>query len=55
MARATLLLLVSSLATYGGSVPLEPGQPGGPWTDQEMGIVKQKVCDLGQKECFHFI
>ena len=25
------------------SVPLEPGQPGGPWTEQEIDIVRAKV------------
>ena len=25
------------------SVPLEPGQPGGPWTSEEIDIVKEKV------------
>ena len=25
------------------SVPLKPGEPGGPWTEQEIGIVRDKV------------
>ena len=25
------------------SVPLKPGEPGGPWTEEEIGIVRDKV------------
>ena len=46
MFRAIFLLLATgsyNLISPCGSVPLEPGQPGGPWTNEEMGIVRQKV------------
>ena len=26
-----------------GAVPLQPGQPGGPWTNDELEIVREKV------------
>ena len=29
--------------SVGGSVPLAPGQPGGPWTSEEIDIVRDKV------------
>ena len=31
------------------SVPLEPGQPGGPWTSEEIDIVRDKV--IGMMDC----
>ena len=43
MRSAQFLLLSSSLFLLCECVPLEPGQPGGPWTDEEIGIVRQKV------------
>ena len=33
------LALISSALT----LPLEPGQPGGPWTSEEIDIVRDKV------------
>ena len=33
------LALISSALT----LPLEPGQPGGPWTSEEIEIVRDKV------------
>ena len=35
-----VLALSFSLAI---SVPLEPGQPGGPWTEEEIDVVRAKV------------
>ena len=35
-----VLALSFSLAI---SIPLEPGQPGGPWTEEEIEIVRAKV------------
>ena len=34
------LLLLTSFAS---SIPLEPGQPGGPWSSEEVEIVRDKV------------
>ena len=35
-----VLALSFSLAI---SIPLEPGQPGGPWTEEEIDVVRAKV------------
>ena len=40
MLYSLVLALLFSLAI---SVPLEPGQAGGPWTKEEIGIVRAKV------------
>ena len=37
------LLVFVSLISLAKSVPLEPGQPGGPWTEEEIDIVREKV------------
>ena len=37
------LLVLAPLFSLAISVPLEPGQPGGPWTEQEIDIVRAKV------------
>ena len=37
------LLVFVSLISFAKSVPLEPGQPGGPWTEEEIDIVREKV------------
>ena len=36
-------LIVANLFSIILSVPLEPGQPGGPWTEEEIDIVRDKV------------
>ena len=38
-----LLLTFGILLHFVGSEPLMPGQPGGPWTDEELDIVREKV------------
>ena len=40
MLYSLVLALLFSLAI---SVPLEPGQPGGPWTEEEIDVVRAKV------------
>ena len=37
------LLILALLFSLVISVPLEPGQPGGPWTEEEIDIVRAKV------------
>ena len=37
------LLILAILINLARSVPLEPGQPGGPWTEAEIDIVREKV------------
>ena len=37
------LLIKVVLVPYVLCVPLEPGQPGGPWTEEEIDIVREKV------------
>ena len=37
------LLIKVGLLSYVLSVPLEPGQQGGPWTEEEIDIVREKV------------
>ena len=39
-------LIVANLISIVMSVPLEPGQPGGPWTKDEIDIVRDKVIFL---------
>ena len=36
-------LITANLISIVVSVPLEPGQPGGPWTEEEIDIVRDKV------------
>ena len=36
-------LILALLFSFVVSVPLEPGQPGGPWTEEEIDIVRAKV------------
>ena len=38
-----IALLGSFLISLAVSTPLEPGQPGGPWTEDEIDIVRDKV------------
>ena len=38
-----LLIKVALISTV-VSDRLEPGQPGGPWTEEEISIVREKVC-----------
>ena len=38
-----LLLTFGILLHFVGSEPLMAGQPGGPWTDEELDIVREKV------------
>merc|ERR1712002_1398627 len=40
MSQLTVLCCVLGLIN---AVPLQPGQPGGPWTDEEIFIVKEKI------------
>ena len=35
--------ILSLLVSLVISVPLEPGQPGGPWTEEEIDVVRAKV------------
>ena len=39
----SLLFLLLLLVPLGNSTPLEPGQKGGPWTEEELDIVREKV------------
>ena len=39
----SLLLLLLLFVPLGNSTPLEPGQNGGPWTEEELDIVREKV------------
>ena len=39
----SLLLLLLLFVPLGNSTPLEPGQNGGPWTEEELDIVQEKV------------
>ena len=41
-----LLLTFGTLLCFVESEPLNPGQPGGAWTDEELEIVREKVCIL---------
>ena len=38
-----LLLLGSPLVPLLSGVPLEPGQPGAPWTEEEVEVTREKV------------
>ena len=40
-----LLFVISWITVFSNvrSEPLEPGQPGGPWTELEIDIVREKV------------
>ena len=38
-----LLLLGSPLVPFLSGVPLEPGQPGAPWTEEEVEVTREKV------------
>ena len=38
------LLIKVALITTVVSDRLEPGEPGGPWTEEEISIVREKVC-----------
>ena len=38
-----LLLLLGTFLSFVQSGPLAPGQPGGPWFDDEIDIVREKV------------
>ena len=44
-------LIVANLISIVMSVPLEPGQPGGPWTKDEIDIVRDKVIFLFNTKC----
>ena len=37
------LFMLLFLVPYGYSTPLEPGQEGGPWTEEEIDIVREKA------------
>ena len=39
----SLLFLLLLFVPLGNSTPLEPGQKGGPWTEEELDIVREKV------------
>jgi hypothetical protein len=51
------LVIFASLVFLAKAVPLEPGQPGGPWTEEEINIVRDKVnrlmeCQMEAVEVF---
>merc|ERR1712223_626862 len=51
------LLVFVSLISLAKSVPLEPGQSGGPWTEEEIDVVREKVnrlmeCQMEAVEVF---
>ena len=37
------MIKIALLSSVVIAVPLEPGQPGGPWTEDEIDIVRDKV------------
>ena len=37
------MLLLLLLSTPSLATPLEPGQPGGPWSEQEVAVAQEKV------------
>ena len=43
MTALKFCILVIAFIPFGSSVPLEPGQPGGPWSSEEIDIVREKV------------
>ena len=45
-----ILLALISLAS---TLPLEPGQPGGPWTSEEIDIVRDKVSNKVRLRIFN--
>ena len=38
-----LVIFLTFLVSFVHSAPLEPGQMGGPWTEEEIDIVRDKV------------
>ena len=44
-----LLISIGVLGSISVSEPLQPGEPGGPWTEQEINIVRQKVLLVNEK------
>ena len=37
------IFILIALISLASTLPLEPGQPGGPWTSEEIDIVRDKV------------
>ena len=46
------LFILLFLVPYGYSTPLEPGQEGGPWTEEEIDIVREKAHPFHFKSVF---
>lgn len=49
------LFILLFLVPYGYSTPLEPGQEGGPWTEEEIDIVREKAHPFHFKSVFFFV
>ena len=47
-------LITANLISIVVSVPLQPGQPGGPWTEEEIDIVRDKVIFLLNYYAFYY-
>ena len=43
MWKFLLVHLLGTIFPFSHSVPLKPGQPGGPWTEQEVEVTVEKV------------
>ena len=43
MWKFLLVLLLGTIPRFSHGVPLEPGQPGGPWTEHEVEVTIEKV------------
>ena len=46
-----LWFLIFSLISIGSMLPLESGVPGKPWTEDEIDIVRDKVCCIMRLHC----
>ena len=44
-----LQVAISILFIKGFSIPLEPGQPGKPWSHEEISIVRAKVSHINMR------
>ena len=43
MWKILLVPLLGTIVPFSHGVPLKPGQPGGPWTEQEVEVTEEKV------------